>query len=85
MEIYKLLPQTNCKVCGQPSCFAFASQVTVGAAGVDGCTPLLSEMRYIQQRQALLEMLAEAASKHTKKKPGSPHQGAGFLKSRPAL
>jgi ArsR family metal-binding transcriptional regulator len=61
MEIYKLLPQTNCKLCGQPSCFAFASQVTIGAAGSEACPPLLNEAQYTQQRQALLEMLAEAA------------------------
>jgi len=60
MDIYKLLPQTNCKLCGQPSCFAFASQITVGAAGPRACTPLFSEAQYTQQRQGLLEMLAEA-------------------------
>ena len=62
MEIYKLLPQTNCKLCGQPSCFAFASQVTVGAAVIEACTPLFGETEYARQRQELLEMLAEAAS-----------------------
>jgi len=61
MEIYKLLPQTNCKQCGQPSCFAFASQITIGAASVKACTPLFAEAHHAQQRQALLEMLAEAA------------------------
>jgi len=60
IEIYKLLPQTNCKLCGQPSCFALASQITVGAAGVEACRPLFGEAQYIQQRQALLKMLAEA-------------------------
>jgi ArsR family metal-binding transcriptional regulator len=62
MEIYGLLPQTNCKLCGQPSCFALAGQVTVGAAGAKACTPLFSEAQYSKRRQALLEMLAEAAS-----------------------
>ncbi len=62
MEIYKLLPQTNCKLCGRPSCFAFASQVTVGAAEPEVCMPLFGEELYAHQRQALLEMLAEAAS-----------------------
>ena len=61
MEIYKLLPQTNCKQCGQPSCFAFASQITVGASSPEACTPLFAEAHYAQQRQALLAMLAEAA------------------------
>ena len=61
MEIYKLLPKTNCKLCGQPSCFAFAGQLTVGAVGVEACTPLFGETRYAEQCRALLEMLAEAA------------------------
>lgn len=60
MEIYSLLPQTNCKLCGQPSCFAFASQVTVGTAEIRACAPLFNEAQYTQQRQALLKMLAEA-------------------------
>ena len=27
MQIYKLLPRTNCKECGYPTCLAFASMV----------------------------------------------------------
>ncbi len=60
MEIYQSLPQTNCKICGQPTCFAFASQLTVGEADVQACTPLFSEEQHAQKRQALLEMLAQA-------------------------
>ncbi len=61
MEIYRLLPQTNCKACGQATCFAFASKVTVGEADVRACTPLSEEEQYADKRQALLAMLAEAA------------------------
>jgi ArsR family metal-binding transcriptional regulator len=61
MEIYQLLPQTNCKVCGQPTCFAFASKITVGEADAEACTPLFDEAQYTKKRQAMLEMLAEAA------------------------
>lgn len=61
MEIYQLLPQTNCKECGQPSCFAFASKVTVGEASIQACTPLFGEVQYAKKRQALLDMLADAA------------------------
>lgn len=60
MEVFRLLPQTNCRACGQPSCFAFASQVTVGGAGLEACTPLHSEPQYAGQRRSLLEMLAAA-------------------------
>jgi ArsR family metal-binding transcriptional regulator len=61
MEVYQLLPQTNCKLCGRPGCFAFASQITVGEADVRACTPLFDEDRYSEKRQALLDMLAAAA------------------------
>jgi ArsR family metal-binding transcriptional regulator len=62
MEIYQLLPQTNCKLCGLPTCFAFASKLTVGEAGIKSCTPLFGEEQYAGKRQDLLDMLAEAAS-----------------------
>jgi len=61
MEIYQLLPQTNCKLCGKPSCFAFASKVTVGEAGIRECTPLFEEEQYAEKRQTLLDLLSEAA------------------------
>ena len=61
MEVYQLLPQTNCKACGLATCFAFASKVTVGEAGAEACTPLFDGEQYAQKRQDLLDMLAEAA------------------------
>lgn len=62
MEIYQQLPQTNCKLCGQPSCFAFASKLTVGEVEVQTCTPLFDEDQYAEKRRALLDMLAEATA-----------------------
>jgi ArsR family metal-binding transcriptional regulator len=61
MEIYQLLPQTNCKECGYASCFAFASKITVGEANIGACTPLFGEAQYAEKRKALQEMLASAA------------------------
>jgi ArsR family metal-binding transcriptional regulator len=61
MEVYQLLPQTNCKLCGAASCFAFASKLTVGEADVKACTPLFDESQYAEKRQSLAEMLAESA------------------------
>ncbi len=60
MEIYRLLPQTNCKACGRPSCFVFAGQLTVGEAEAKECIPLFDEPQHAEKRQALLNMLAEA-------------------------
>lgn len=61
MEIYQLLPQTNCKLCGCASCFAFAIKLTVGEADIHSCSPLFAEAQQAQKQNALLEMLAEAA------------------------
>jgi ArsR family metal-binding transcriptional regulator len=61
MEVYQLLPQTNCKLCGEASCFALAGKITVGAAEVKSCTPLFDEAQYAEKRAGLVAMLAEAA------------------------
>jgi len=42
IEIYKLLPQTNCKECGDPTCLAFAMKLAAGKAELALC-PYLSE------------------------------------------
>jgi ArsR family metal-binding transcriptional regulator len=60
MEIYQLLPQTNCKECGEASCFVFAGKLATGQAAVELCTPLFEEEQYAEKRAALLEMLAAA-------------------------
>jgi ArsR family metal-binding transcriptional regulator len=43
MEILKLLPKTNCKECGQPTCLVFAAKMAEGAKGPDDCPPLDAE------------------------------------------
>ncbi len=43
IEILKLLPKTNCKECGQPTCMVFAALVTEGIKGIADCPPLTAE------------------------------------------
>lgn len=45
IEILKLLPKTNCKKCGEPTCMVFAARLAEGAKGIDACEPLASEQR----------------------------------------
>ena len=45
IDIYKLLPKTNCRECGQPTCLAFAMQVAAGKASIDLCPPASEEAR----------------------------------------
>lgn len=41
VEIYKLLPKTNCGECGTPTCFGFAAKVAANLAAAERC-PYLS-------------------------------------------
>ncbi len=45
LEILRLLPRTNCKRCGRPTCMAFAALVVEGGRGPDACTELTRENR----------------------------------------
>ena len=40
MDVFKLLPRTNCKACGQATCLAFAAAVSKGEAEPDLCPEL---------------------------------------------
>ncbi len=42
IEIFKLLPKTNCKECGEPTCLAFAMKLAAGRAELTLC-PYVSE------------------------------------------
>jgi ArsR family metal-binding transcriptional regulator len=58
MDVYKLLPRTNCKVCGEASCFVFANKLVAGHVGLQDC-PLLSEPQYVEQQAQLANRLGE--------------------------
>ena len=45
IDILRVLPKTNCKKCGQPTCIVFASQVMEGKCGVEHCPELSAENR----------------------------------------
>jgi len=59
MAIYKLLPRTNCKQCGEPTCFTFAGKLVVSQKKLADC-PLLVEAQYAEQRTALEAIGLEA-------------------------
>ncbi|MGQ9539458.1 MAG: (Fe-S)-binding protein [Candidatus Bathycorpusculaceae bacterium] len=43
VKIYELLPKTNCKACGEQSCFAFAAKLLNGEKTLQECPPLDSK------------------------------------------
>jgi acetyl-CoA decarbonylase/synthase, CODH/ACS complex subunit gamma len=45
IEIFKLLPKTNCGDCGVPTCLAFAMSLAAGKAELDKCPHLSDEAR----------------------------------------
>jgi len=45
IEIFKLLPQTNCRDCGVPTCLAFAMKLAAGQAELDKCPHVSPESR----------------------------------------
>jgi acetyl-CoA decarbonylase/synthase complex subunit gamma len=53
IQIFKLLPKTNCKECGVPTCLAFAMNLASGKAELDECPYVSDEAR---------EQLAEASA-----------------------
>jgi acetyl-CoA decarbonylase/synthase complex subunit gamma len=53
IEIFKMLPKTNCKECGYPTCLAFAMALASGKAELDDCPYVSEEVK---------EKLAEASA-----------------------
>lgn len=39
-EVLKILPKTNCRECGEPTCMVFAAAVSEGIKGAEDCPPL---------------------------------------------
>ena len=45
MDIFKLLPRTNCRKCGQPTCLAFAMLIAQKKAKLDDCPDVSQEAK----------------------------------------
>lgn len=43
IDILKLLPKTNCRECGEPTCMVFATKVAEGAKGAENCPQIHDE------------------------------------------
>jgi ArsR family metal-binding transcriptional regulator len=59
LDIYKLLPGTNCKKCGEPACLAFSVKLVGRDIEIAKCDPLfLPEFK--EKRDVLLDLLRAA-------------------------
>ena len=59
LDIFKLLPGTSGKKCGEPTCLAFAVKLVGRDIEIIKCDPLFSE-KYHEKRNVLLELLHAA-------------------------
>jgi acetyl-CoA decarbonylase/synthase complex subunit gamma len=62
IDVYKLLPKTNCKKCGQDNCMAFATKIVNREVNIDQCPPLLkkeNEKAYSQLKELLKPAVKE--------------------------
>jgi ArsR family metal-binding transcriptional regulator len=57
LDVYSLLPQTNCKQCGEASCLAFAVLLIQQKHFLDECLPLQKDPAFSDRRATLEAML----------------------------
>jgi acetyl-CoA decarbonylase/synthase complex subunit gamma len=62
IDIYMLLPRTNCKECGEANCMAFAAKLVNREVSLEQCPPLLkkeNEKAYSQLQEMLAPVIRE--------------------------
>ena len=58
LDIWTLLPQTNCKKCGEATCMAFACNLLLQERVLEECTPLQADEAFAERRATLEAMVA---------------------------
>lgn len=53
LEIYPLLPGTNCKECGEANCMAFATKMAEHTVKLKACSPLFEDKKYAKKLEKL--------------------------------
>ena len=64
IDVYALLPRTNCKECGETNCMAFATKLVNREVTIEQCPPLLQK-KYEKEYKKLKELLAPAVKEVT--------------------
>jgi ArsR family metal-binding transcriptional regulator len=57
IDILRLLPQTNCRECGYPTCMAFAAVLRQDLTQLERCSPLY-EPEYAENRERVLNLFS---------------------------
>jgi ArsR family metal-binding transcriptional regulator len=61
LDVWPLLPQSNCKQCGEMTCMAFAFAVLQQQRDIDECKPLAEDAAFADRRVTLEAMLGIGA------------------------
>lgn len=57
LDVYRLLPGTNCAQCGEPTCMAFAAALIPSTKSISDCKPLFENDRFAEKAEKLIETL----------------------------
>ena len=68
LDVYKLLPGTNCGKCGEPSCMAFAVKLAGGDVPLSRCTEIYTDA-FAEKRTALTKILTSVGYKVSEEGP----------------
>jgi ArsR family metal-binding transcriptional regulator len=60
LDVYELLPRSNCRTCGEATCMAFGFGLLESRRRPEEC-PALADPAFAAQRQALADMLSGVA------------------------
>lgn len=55
LELYKYLPKTNCKLCGEETCLAFATKLVLAEREVEACPEVVKKPEILKLFKELVE------------------------------
>ncbi|MEM0005361.1 MAG: (Fe-S)-binding protein, partial [Ignisphaera sp.] len=58
IQVFQLLPKTNCGKCGEPNCMAFAVRLVNFEVALETCTPLIEDSNLKPAYEKLKSLLA---------------------------
>jgi ArsR family metal-binding transcriptional regulator len=61
MVVYRLLPQTNCQRCGEPTCYSFAIKLVASQQKLAACPPLF-EPPHAEKLAALQDLIVDVSA-----------------------
>lgn len=58
LELFRLLPRTNCRLCGEATCFNFALKLVAAQADLSACQPLAQNPELETNRRQIEQLVA---------------------------